>query len=144
MHGALVAPVLGQQHDSRGHRVAGAADAHGAALDDHPARRGAVGAEDQPDELRAPGADETRDAEDVSCADREARVLDDAGPAEALDPEDLLAGSVSVSGGLQRSTVTAALLPVMCSISWLRSTSAVGASKTILPSRMTATSSVRS
>ena len=84
------------------------------------------------------------DAEDVACADREARVLDDAGPAEALDAQELLARRSPSPAGSSARRVTAALLPGDVLDQLAAFDLAVGASKTILPSRMTATSSVMS
>ena len=143
MHGALVLPVLGQEHDPGPHRVARPADVTGRPLTRIRPEVAPVGSEDEPDELCAPRADEPRDAEDVARAHDEARVLDDAGrPSPSIRSSSSRAASSS--SGRRRSTRVAALCPVMCSISWLRSTFAVGDSKTILPSRMTATSSVTS
>ena len=144
VHGALVLPVLGQQHDSGPHRVARPADRHRPALDEDPAGGGAVGSEDQPHELGAPRADEPGDAEDVARRARRSSHPRRRRGGRAPRPAAAPRGRRRPPAGRQRSTRVAALCPVMCSISWLRSTFAVGDSKTILPSRMTATSSVTS
>ncbi len=70
---------------SRGDR-----DRHLPAVHEDPAGGVAVGAEDQPHQLGAAGADEPGDAEQLAPAEAEARVLDDAGQGQALDAQQLL------------------------------------------------------
>ena len=104
------------------HRVARAADAHAACPRTMTVPRGrAVGAEDQADQLRPPGADEAGDAEHVA-ARAAMKLASSTTPArrQALDPEQLLARRPPL-GGRQRSAAAAApCSPVMCSISSAR------------------------
>ena len=76
---------------------------------------GAVGAEDQPHQLGAPRADEPGDAEQLAGAQREARVLDDAGQRHALDAQQLAGRRAARRGGARFSGAIAD--PVICLMS---------------------------
>ena len=87
-HEPLVVAVLGQQRDAELQRVPRRARANRAAVDADLAAVGPGDAEQHLRDLRAAGADQTEEAQDLARAQLEAHVLDEAGPGQPAHAHD--------------------------------------------------------
>ena len=81
--------VFGDETDAEADRIGGAPDVDGPLANPDLPGVDRVCAEDRARELRPPGADQTRERQDLALVEPEVDVAQSASPAEALHPQDL-------------------------------------------------------